>query len=129
MILYECELGNYDKELAYIDEIIERDDYLEFCNEMDKSSFKSVTDKSLLPYSVNVNGYLMARKVVCLYKLGLSGIDSYVYRQTKTGKLSEYSLSAYVDLVYNDESLTLVQKQEKLGLLIEFKGRRRQCEN
>ena len=118
VILFECEIGNYEKELDYIDKMISRDDYSEFCEEMDKLSLESTSDKSLVPYSVNVNGYLMGRKVVCLYKLEQNGIETYVYRQTNLGKLSEYSFSAYVDLLYNDDNLTDSQKREKLGLLI-----------
>jgi len=118
VILYEGEIGNYEKELSYIDEMISRKDYGEFCEEMDKVSYESTSDKNLIPYSVNVNGYLMARKVVCLYNLKIDGIDTYVYRQTSLGKFSEYSFSAYVDLIYNDDSLENAQKKEKLSLLM-----------
>ena len=100
--------------------MIKREDYDEFCGTMDKASLKSVSDKSMLPYSVNVNGYLMSRKVICLYNLNTIGIDSYVYRQTVVGKLAEYSFSTYVDLVYGDESLTDAQKREKLRFLMEM---------
>lgn len=120
VILYECEMGDFDKELAYIDEMIARNDYADFCEGVDKASLESVKDKNLIPYSVNVNGYLLGRKVVCLYNLDLDGLDSYVYRQTKTGKLSEYSFTVYADLIYSDESLTKSQKQEKFRILMEM---------
>ena len=118
LILCEGELGNFSKELDCIDEIIARDDYNEFCNTMDKASLNSVKDKQMLPYSVNVNGYLMSRKVICLYNLNKEGIETYVYRQTSVGKISEYSFSTYVDLIYNDNSLTDAQKREKLAFLM-----------
>lgn len=117
VIVYEGEMGNHKKELEYIDEMISRKDYSEFCSEVDKAGFEQAGDKSLIPYSVNLNGYLMSRKVICLYNLESNGIDTYVYRQTKTGKLSEYSFSAYVDLIYNDKDFTDSQKREKLSLL------------
>lgn len=118
VILYECELGKTSKELGYIDEMIARDDYNEFCETMDKASLKSVKDKNMLPYSVNVNGYLLSRKVICLYNLKKEGLETYVYRQTSVGKISEYSFSTYVDLIYNDNSLTDAQKREKLAFLM-----------
>lgn len=118
VIIYECEIENYEKELEYIDEIISRKDYSEFCEQMDKASLKQASNKNLIPYSVNVNGYLMGRKVVCLYELETNGIDSYVYRQTKEGRFSEYSFSSYVDLIYNDDSLSDSNKREKLSFLM-----------
>ena len=118
LILFEGELGDYSKELEFINEIIKRDDYNEFCKTMDNTSLKSATDKQMIPYSVNVNGYLMSRKVICLYNLETEGIETYVYRQTSTGKWSEYSFSTYVDLIYNDDALTDSQKREKLAFLM-----------
>lgn len=118
VILCEGELGKFSKELAYIDEMTARADYNEFCNTMDKASLKSVTDKQMIPYSVNVNGYLMSRKVICLYNLNTEGIETYIYRQTSVGKLNDYSYSTYVDLVYSDETLTDAQKREKLAFLM-----------
>ena len=102
VILFESEIGNYSKELNYIDEILKREDYSNFCKTLDKVSLKTVKNKNMLPYSVNVNGYLTSRKVICMYNLDLDGIETYVYRQTKIGKMTEYSFSAYVDSVYND---------------------------
>ncbi len=118
VIICEAEMGNYEKEFEYIDEMISRDDYAEFCDKVDKAGLEQASDKSLIPYSVNVNGYLMSRRVICWYNLEKEGIDKYIYGQTKTGKLSEYSFSAYVDLIYKEENLTSSQKREKLSLLI-----------
>ena len=120
VIVCEGELEKYSKELEYIDEMLKREDYDEFCSTMDKASLKSVSDKSMIPYSVNVNGYLMSRKVICMYNLSINGIDSYIYRQAGVGKLAEYSFSTYVDLVYEDDSLTDAQKREKLSFLMEM---------
>ena len=74
----------------------------------------------MLPYSVNVNGYLTGRKVICLYNLNTNGIETFVYRQTKEGRLTEYVFSTYVDLVYKDSNLTDSLKIEKLSLLMEI---------
>ena len=46
------------------------------------------------------------------------GLETYVYRQTSVGKISEYSFSTYVDLIYNDNSLTDAQKREKWAFLM-----------
>ncbi|MBR3885835.1 MAG: hypothetical protein IKJ33_05215 [Clostridia bacterium] len=118
VILFEAELGKTSKELEYIDEIIKRDDYVDFCKTMDKVSFESSKDKQMIPYLVNVNGYLTSRKIVCLYELDINGIETYVYRQTATGKFAEYSFATYVDLVCDDETLTDAQKREKLSFII-----------
>ena len=53
------------------------------------------------------------------YRLQENGLETYIYRQTAQGKISEYSFSTYVDLVYNDESLTKEQKREKLSQIMD----------
>lgn len=120
LIIFEGELEDYSKELGYIDEIIKRDDYEDFCKSMDKASLGAAKEKTMIPYSVNVNGYLMSRKVVCLYNLKEVGLDSYVYRQTANGKLAEYSFSTYVDLIYSDNTMTETQKKETISLFMEM---------
>ena len=118
VIIYEASVKNYSKELNYIDKILKRDDYVSFCDALDKASLKSIKNKNMLPYSVNVNGYLTGRKVICLYNLNTNGIETFVYRQTKEGRLTEYVFSTYVDLVYKDSNLTDSLKIEKLSLLM-----------
>lgn len=119
LIIFEGYVENCKDELYYIDEMLTRNDYSEFCEQMDKASALEIEKKQLTSYSANVNGYLLSRKVICMYKLGENGLESYIYRQTAGGKLSEYSFSTYVDLVQADESLTDSQKSEKLSCLMD----------
>lgn len=120
LILHEGEIKNFSKELEYIDEMIQREDFDSFCRAMDKASLEAVSDKNMIPYSVNVNGYLLSRKVICLYNLKLNGADTYVYRQTSTAKFTEYSFSTYVDLICDDKELTIEQKRERLSLFMDM---------
>lgn len=111
LIIYEEKLNNTQKELVCLNEILARDDYNEFCDGIDEASIKRVDDKKLIPYSANVNGYLVGRKVQCLYLLDSKNVQSFVYEQTKNGKYKEYSFAVYVDLVASDKSLTTEQKR------------------
>lgn len=117
LIIFEGKLENTSKELGYLNEILIRDDFQDFCYSMDSATIKRLDDKKLISYSANVRGYLVARKVYCLYVLGSKNVQSFVYEQTKNGKFKEYSFAAYVDLVVNDASLT---NQEKETILSEF---------
>lgn len=120
LVLFEEKQKNTAKELIYIDKMLERKDYAEFCNAMDKASLENVKDKNMIPYSSNVNGYLFSRKVICLYDKGNESFDSYIYKQTKTGDVNEYSFSTYVDLVFSDENLTNDQKKVKFDSLLQL---------
>lgn len=111
VIIYEEFLGKTKKELGYLNEILVRDDYYEFCDAMDEATIKRLNDKKLIASSANVNGYLAGRKVYCLYSLGSKNVQSFVYEQTKNGKFKEYSYAVYVDLVNGDDSLTAEQKK------------------
>ena len=118
LIIFEGSQNKYVDELAYIDQMLTRKDYSSFCETMDQASVNQINAEGLTSYSANVNGYVLSRKVVCMYELGKEGVDSYIYRQTNKGKLSEYSFSTYVDLIYFDEGLSQSQKSQKLNDLI-----------
>lgn len=120
LIIYEEKLNQTQKELICLNEILVRDDYKQFCDSMDEASMKRVSDKKLIPYSANVNGYLVGRKVQCLYLLGSKNVQSFVYKQTKNGKYKEYSFAVYVDLVVRDKSFTDEQKSLILSDFIEM---------
>lgn len=118
LVLFEEKQKNTAKELVYIDKMLARTDYSAFCKSMDKASLESVKNKNLIPYSSNINGYLLSRKVICLYAKKTESFDGYLYEQTKNGDICEYSFSTYVDLVFADESLTTEQKKEKFDSLM-----------
>lgn len=119
LIIFEGELENYKEELYYIDKMISRADYDGFCAELDKVSVEKIDSEGLTAYSANVNGYLLSRKVICMYNLGEGGLEAYVYRQVQSGKLSEYTFSSYVDSVYFDKTLTQEEKSEKLSCIMD----------
>ena len=119
LIIFESGLNNYNDELFYIDKMISRADYESFCKEFDGVSAEKISDEGLTLHSANVNGYLLGRKVICMYNLKENGLETYVYRQTKTGKLSEYIFSSYVDLVYFDKTLSQAEKKEKLSCIMD----------
>lgn len=120
LILYEEKLNHTQKELVCLNEMLASEDYKQFCDAMDEASIKRVGDKKLIPYSANVNGYLVGRKVQCLYMLGSKNVQSFVYEQTKNGKYKEYSFAVYVDLIASDKTLTTEQKRIVLDDFIEL---------
>ena len=111
--------GHYKKELKYINEMLDRDDYEDFCDRLDEASLKSIKDKNLVPYSSNVNGYFLSRKVICIYSLKLDNLETYIYDGLSNGKVTEYGFSTYVDLIYSDEDLTKEEKIEKYNDLMQ----------
>lgn len=120
VIIFEEKQKNYSKELYYINEMLARTDYNDFCVAIDKASIDSASDKNLIPYSSNVNGFLVSRKVICLYSLNQGNTDSFVYQQAKDGKITESSFATLVDLIYSDGTLTNAQKKSKIESLIEL---------
>lgn len=120
VIIFEEEQKNFEKELFYIDKIVKREDYNSFCDTLDKASIKKSSDKNMIPYSSNVNGYLLSRKVICLYNLEKDGIETFVFNQTKNGKITEYSFATFVDLVYSNKTLSKAEKQAKFRYLLEL---------
>lgn len=120
LIIFEGEQENTEKELKYIDEMIARDDYNEFCEAMDKANLKKTDNKSLLRYSTNVSGYIYSRKINCMYSLGTQNIESYIFKLAGYEKVTGYGFSSYVELVYNDKNLTKSQKLEKFTYLNEL---------
>lgn len=118
VIICEENLGKTKKELNYLNEILARNDYQDFCKAMDNATISKLNDKKLIASTANVNGYLTARKVYCLYSLNSKNVESFVYQQTKSGKYKEYTFAVFVDLVVGDTKLTQSQKKELLSEFI-----------
>ena len=116
LIIFESELENYEKELMYINELMNDEDYVEFYQKLDKSAINAVEDKSLIAYACNTNGYLINQKLKCMYALGFSeiNINNFVKTQIESEFLFDNTFIVYVELIKNDESLTVEQKQQKL---------------
>lgn len=117
LIIFEEQQENIEEELVYLNEILARSDFYDFCKSIDSATIKRLNNKKLIVSSANVNGYLSGRKVYCLYSLDSKNVQSFVYSQTKNGKLKEYSFAVYIDLIINDENLA---KFEKKDILEEF---------
>lgn len=118
VIICEENLGKTKKELNYLNEILARNDYQDFCKAMDNATISKLNDKKLIASTANVNGYLTARKVYCLYSLNSKNVESFVYQQTKSGKYKEYTFAVFVDLIVGDTNLTKSQKKELLSEFI-----------
>lgn len=118
VIICEENLGKTKKELNYLNEILARNDYQDFCKAMDNATISKLNDKKLIASTANVNGYLTARKVYCLYSLNSKNVESFVYQQTKNGKYKEYTFAVFVDLIVGDTNLTQSQKKELLSEFI-----------
>lgn len=118
VIICEENLGKTEKELTYLNEILARSDFQDFCKAMDNATISKLNDNKLIASTANVNGYLTARKVYCLYSLNSKNVESFVYQQTKSGKYKEYTFAVFVDLVVGDTILTQSQKKELLSEFI-----------
>ena len=119
LIIFESELENYEKELYYLDLLLNNEEYLGFYEKLDKSAVASVKDKELIAYACNTNGYLINQKVKCMYELDFStlNISNYIKSSLVNDFLFDSSFTTYVELVYNDAMLTEVEKQEVLEIV------------
>lgn len=124
LILFEQEIGEYEKELYYINVLMAREDYNDFCKRLNDSSINNVS-KNMYAYVGNTDSYLINRKVRCMYSLNLEGsyenrshaIVSFVRNQLNSGSVYEYSFATYVSLVLNDATLTDAQRKETFEVL------------
>lgn len=113
LILFNQQQKDTIDELKYINELLNKKDYNEFCKAADAASLKAVTLKELIPYSCDTNAYVRGQKVSCMYALK-ENIETYVLVQTSAGELSDLSVAVYIDLINEDETLTSIQKSEKV---------------
>ncbi len=122
LILFESELENYDKELYYLNLLMNDESYVEFCLRLDESAFETVTLDNIetLVYICNTNSYLINQKVKCMYHLGFDSVLSptvrnYLKAQLESDYPFETSFATYVELVYNDASITKEEKMERVN--------------
>lgn len=100
------------KQLQYINELKNKDGYLQFCKKMNSSALSSTTEKSLVAYVGDLDAYLTNQKVKCLYNLNL-GAETFVYNNLKSDLVSEQSFATFVELVKADEKLSSSEKKKK----------------
>ena len=114
LVLIEQQLGDYKKELGYINAMLAKKEYSDFCKTLDSASLKTITSKELIPYSCDANAYIIGQKVTCMYKMG-EDLDIFVLAQTSAGELTDLSLATYIDVIHNDDLLTNAQKIEMIN--------------
>lgn len=108
------EMKNYEDQAEYIEIMLNEDDYLKFCDKVDKAT-QEVLGKKYSIYADSYDTYLRRHFVIALYnterelEAKMMAIDS-VY-----GSLDE--LHVYVSLVSNDEKLTDFQKETEITTL------------
>lgn len=106
------------KQLQYINELKNKDGYLQFCKKMNSSALSSTTEKSLVAYVGDLDAYLTNQKVKCLYNLNL-GAEVFVYANLKSSELQEQSFATYVEIVKSDESQSVIEKKQKYQNLLD----------
>lgn len=106
------------KQLQYINELKNKDGYLQFCKKMNSSALSSTTEKSLVAYVGDLDAYLTNQKVKCLYNLNL-GAEVFVYTNLKSSELQEQSFATYVEIVKSDESQSAIEKKQKYQNLLD----------
>lgn len=122
LILFESELENYDKELYYLNILMNDEEYEEFCLKLDESALETINEDNIetLVYVCNTNAYLINQKVKCMYHLGFDSplsptIRNYLKSNLENELVFETSFATYVELVYNDESLTKEEKMSRVN--------------
>lgn len=134
LIIFESELENHEKELMYINELINDEDYQEFCQKLDKSALASVEDKSLIAYVCNTNGYLINQKLKCMYELGFdegvsATVRNYVKSRLSNDFMFDTSFVTYVELVRNDNDLTAQEKKSKIEMVYDDTALKKRLSN
>ena len=119
LILFESKLENHEKELYYLNILLNDDDYVEFYKKLDDSAISAVKDKSIVAYSCNTNAYLVNQKIKCMYNLGFDSgfsvtISNYVKANLEGDNLFDSAFSTYVELINNDSTLTKEKKRERI---------------
>lgn len=123
LILLESELENYEKELYYLNVLMNDDEYDAFCLKLDQSSLETINEDNIetLVYICNTNAYLINQKIKCMYHLGFDSplsptIRNYLKTQLEDETSFETSFATYVELVYNDATISKEEKVEKVNI-------------
>lgn len=110
LILFEQNVGENERELYYINVLLNREDYSDFCAKLDMASIDACKDIKLIPYVGNVNSYLINQKISSMYKLNISCLNE-LKNQLEKGNVLETSYATYVDLIRQNSSMSESQKQ------------------
>ena len=111
LILFEENKGSLSREFEYINMLMKRDDYSEFCEKLDDASIKACDDKELIAYIGNVNMFLLNQKIKCMYNLDVScNID--IRTNLASGNLLENTFSTYISIIESQK----LSKNQKVAL-------------
>ena len=124
LVLFEQSNENYQKELYYINVLIEHENYQDFCEKLNESSLAAVS-KDMYAYVGDTHAYLINRKVRCIYQSNIElpfeerspSLMLYIRNHIKDGSFSSSSFLTYVTLVLNDSTITEQQKKETFNNL------------
>ena len=116
LVLFESQIGNELKELNYINELLNRTDYNEFVDKLDKSIIAEIKNKEMFTSLTGTNAYLLNRKVKCMQSLEISGVVSLIHKSLAGEDLQETTYATYVNAVY-ESGLDKAQKVEKINEL------------
>ncbi len=128
LIIFDMNTGDLDGEYLYINEMINRDDYAEFCKKLDASGVLSAGDnKALYVYVADTNAYLIQRQIkICFEKYledNSAGWDFSLIkliRQNLSGdNLTEYSFYTFMRAIVSENSLSTEQKIEFVETLMD----------
>lgn len=111
LVVFEQDKNNL-KQLQYINELMNKKGYTDFCEKLNDSALGKTTEKSLIAYVGDVHAYLVNQKVKCLYELNISA-ETFIYSCLKTDNLTEQSFASFVELVRKDNSLSKTEKTQK----------------
>lgn len=117
LVVFEQDKNNI-KQLQYINELMNKKGYTDFCEKLNDSALSKTNEKSLIAYVGDVNAYLVNQKVKCLYELNISA-ETFVYSCLKNDNLTEQSFASYVELIRKDNSLSETKKIEKYQDLLD----------
>lgn len=96
LIIFEQNTNQFEKELKYINELSNKDDYDEFCDKLDSSSLNQVKNqKSLIPVLCNTRSYLNNQKMKCLWELGEEA-KTFIHSTLLGDYNYEFSFASYV---------------------------------
>lgn len=111
LVVFEQDKNNI-KQLQYINELMNKKGYADFCRKLNNSALSKTSEKSLIAYAGDVHAYLVNQKVKCLYELNISA-ETFIYSCLKTDNITEQSFASFVELVRKDDVLSKERKIQK----------------
>lgn len=123
LILFENKLQNDEKELYYLNILMNDENYQNFYEKLDDSALREIEDKSMIAYTCNTNSYLINQKIKCMYNLGFDRatsltVSNYIKSVLENENLFDSAFLTYVELVKYDSNLSLDEKQQRIDKIL-----------